>query len=447
MNHRPRTRRAHRPTRSARLFVRAQKILPGGVDSPVRAFRAVGSVPLFVRRASGARLEDVDGRTFIDCVMSWGPLIHGHAPPGLVAALAAAARQGTSFGAPTELEVRLGERVRALMPSLELIRFVNSGTEATMSAVRVARAATGRDKIIKFEGCYHGHADHFLVQAGSGLTTLGVPTSPGVTHAAAADTLLAVYNDLASCERLCRDHPGQIAALIIEPIAGNMGVVLPQAGFLKGIRDLCSRHGIVLIFDEVISGFRMGPGGAQAAAGVVPDLTCLGKIIGGGLPVGAYGGRADLMRLVAPDGPVYQAGTLSGNPLAMTAGLWSLQRLSGGLYRRLARMGARLASGLADAARDAGVTLQVNGIGSVLTPFFTSEPVRDYQSALKANTSRYAAFFRAMLARGIYPPPSQFEGWFLSAAHTTRDVDLTIAAARRAMEDVARLDPEIVRQG
>jgi glutamate-1-semialdehyde 2,1-aminomutase len=430
--------RTRRPARSARLFVRAQRILPGGVDSPVRAFKAVGSVPLFIRRASGARLEDVDGRRFIDYVMSWGPLIHGHAPRGLVAALASAARRGTSYGAPTELEVRLGERVRALMPSIELVRFVNSGTEAAMSAVRVARAATGRDRIIKFEGCYHGHADHFLVQAGSGLTTLGVPTSPGVTRAAAADTLLAPYNDLAACERLCLAHPGQIAALIVEPIAGNMGVVLPQPGFLQGLRDLCTAHGIVLVFDEVISGFRVGPGGAQGTLGVVPDLTCLGKIIGGGLPVGAYGGRADLMRLVAPDGPVYQAGTLSGNPLAMTAGLWSLDHLSAGLYRRLAAMGARLASGLADAAREAGVALQVNAIGSVLTPFFTSGPVRDYASALTADRSQYAAFFRGMLARGIYPPPSQFEGWFLSAAHTPRDIERTIAAARPAMREAAR---------
>jgi glutamate-1-semialdehyde 2,1-aminomutase len=428
------------PTKSQRLFARAQRILPGGVDSPVRAFKAVGGTPLFIREASGAHLTDVDGRTYIDYVMSWGPLIHGHAPRGLVKLLASAARSGTSFGAPTELEVELGERVRELMPSLERIRFVNSGTEATMSAVRVARAATRREKIIKFEGCYHGHADQFLVQAGSGLTTLGVPTSPGVTRAAAADTLLATYNDLASCERLCEAFPDQIAALIVEPIAGNMGVVLPEPRFLPGLRELCTRHRIVLIFDEVISGFRVGKSGAQGWSGVTPDLTCLGKIIGGGLPVGAYGGREDLMRLVAPSGPVYQAGTLSGNPLAMTAGLWSLKQLSKSLYRHLSDLGMQLTEGLADAARAAGVALQVNGLGSVLTPFFTSTlsgPVRNYQSALRADTARYGAFFRAMLARGVYPPPSQFEAWFLSGAHTRRDVEKTIKAARDAMKDVA----------
>src|SRR5712691_2924211 len=350
------------PTKSQRLFARAQRILPGGVDSPVRAFKAVGGTPLFIREASGAHLTDVDGRTYIDYVMSWGPLIHGHAPRGLVKLLASAARSGTSFGAPTELEVELGERVRGLMPSLERIRFVNSGTEATMSAIRVARAATRREKIIKFEGCYHGHADQFLVQAGSGLTTLGVPTSPGVTRAAAADTLLATYNDLASCERLCEAFPDQIAALIVEPIAGNMGVVLPEPRFLLGLRKLCDHHRIVLVFDEVISGFRIGRGGAQGWAGVMPDLTCLGKIIGGGLPVGAYGGREGLMSLVAPSGPVYQAGTLSGNPLAMTAGLWSLGQLSNDLYRHLSELGTRLAEGLADAARQTGVALQINGV-------------------------------------------------------------------------------------
>ncbi len=424
-------------SRSAKLFARAQQILPGGVNSPVRAFKAVGGTPLFIRKASGAHLTDVDGRTYIDYVMSWGPLIHGHAPRGLVKVLASAARLGTSFGAPTELEVELGERVRELMPSIERIRFVNSGTEATMSAIRVARAATRREKIVKFEGGYHGHADQFLVQAGSGLTTLGVPTSPGVTRAAAADTLLGTYNDLASCERLCEAFPDQIAALIVEPIAGNMGVVLPEPRFLPGLRELCTRHRIVLVFDEVISGFRAGKSGAQGWSGVTPDLTCLGKIIGGGLPVGAYGGREDLMRLVAPSGPVYQAGTLSGNPLAMTAGLWSLKQLSKHLYRHLSDLGMRLTEGLADAARGAGVPLQVNGLGSVLTPFFTSTPVRNYQSALRADTARYGAFFRAMLARGVYPPPSQFEAWFLSGAHTTRDVEKTIKAAREAMKEVA----------
>jgi glutamate-1-semialdehyde 2,1-aminomutase len=416
--------------KSTRLFARAQQILPGGVDSPVRAFTAVGGAPLFIARASGARIHDVDGHAYLDYVMSWGPLIHGHAPAGLIRALGAAARRGTSFGAPAEIEVQLGERVRRLMPSIARVRFVNSGTEAAMSAVRVARAATGRDRIVKFEGCYHGHADPFLVQAGSGMMTFGVPTSPGVPRAAAADTLLATYNDLASCTRLFEAHPRDIAAIIVEPIAGNMGVVPPARGFLPGLRDLCDRHGALLVFDEVISGFRASAGGAQGLTGVTPDLTCLGKIIGGGLPVGAYGGRADLMELVAPAGPVYQAGTLSGNPLAMTAGL------SAGLYRRLGRLGATLAGGLADAARAAGVPLQVNAVGSVLTPFFTREPVRDFQSALQADTARYAAFFRAMLARGVYPPPSQFEAWFLSAAHTPRDVVLTIRAAREAMRDV-----------
>jgi glutamate-1-semialdehyde 2,1-aminomutase len=425
-------------TKSSQLFVRAQQILPGGVDSPVRAFKAVGATPLFIRRASGAYITDVDGRSYVDYVMSWGPLIHGHAPRGLLKALAASARNGTSFGAPTELEVELGELVRSLVPSMERIRFVSSGTEAAMSAVRVARAATRREKIIKFEGCYHGHADQFLVQAGSGLTTLGVPTSPGVTRAAAADTLLASYNDLGSCERLCESFPDQIAALVVEPIPGNMGVLLPDRAFLPGLRDLCTRHRILLIFDEVISGFRVGTGGAQGWGGVIPDLTCLGKIIGGGLPVGAYGGREDLMRLVAPAGPVYQAGTLSGNPLAMTAGLWSLKRLTKGLYRQLADLGAQLAEGLADAARSAGVPVQVNGIGSMLTPFFTSGVVRDYPSALRSDTARYAAFFRAMLKRGVYPPPSQFEAWFLSGAHTATDVSKTIKAAREAMREVVQ---------
>jgi glutamate-1-semialdehyde 2,1-aminomutase len=426
-----------KPVQSQKLFERARKILPGGVDSPVRAFQAVGGAPLFVKRAAGARLYDVDGNTFIDYVMSWGPLIHGHAPKGLVKALASVAKQGTSFGAPSPLEHELGERVRELVPSMERVRFVSSGTEATMSAVRVARASTGRNKIIKFEGCYHGHADGFLVKAGSGAMTLGVPTSPGVPASIAADTLLATYNDLKSVQAVCDSNPDQIAALVIEPIAGNMGVVPPAEGFLSGIRDLCTRRGIVLIFDEVISGFRASAGGAQEVFGVRPDLTCLGKIIGGGLPVGAYGGRADLMQMVSPAGPVYQAGTLSGNPLAMTAGLWALKRLSPKLYKEMARRGSLLAAGLADAARDHRVPLQVNAFGSLVTPFFTTTPVRDYPSALKANTNAYATFFRGMLARGVYPPPSQFEAWFLSDAHSDRDIAATIKAARAAMKDVA----------
>jgi glutamate-1-semialdehyde 2,1-aminomutase len=427
-----------RYARSERLFAQALRILPGGVDSPVRAFKSVGATPVFIERASGARIEDADGNEYIDYVMSWGPLIHGHAPKGLAKALNAAVRQGTSFGAPTELETRLAHRVALLMPSMERIRFVSSGTEAAMSAIRVARAATGRDRIIKFEGCYHGHADPFLVQAGSGATTLGVPTSPGVPAAAAADTLLASYNDLASVERVIEANRGAIAAVIVEPIAGNMGLIPPQPGFLSGLRAICDRERILLVFDEVISGFRAAAGGAQQLFGVRPDLTCLGKIIGGGLPVGAYGGRADLMDLVAPAGPVYQAGTLSGNPLAMTAGVWCLSELSPRLYRHLAKLGARLAAGLADAARDAGVPLQVNAFGSLLTPFFTSHAVRDYQSALTADTNAYAAFFRGMLDGGVYPPPSQFEAWFISGAHTDGDVDRTVKAARAAFRNVHR---------
>jgi glutamate-1-semialdehyde 2,1-aminomutase len=422
---------------SEKLFAAASRILPGGVDSPVRAFASVGATPLFIVRGRGAHLEDADGHQYIDYVMSWGPLIHGHAPKGLLKALILAAARGTSFGAPTELETRLAHRVAMLMPSMERIRFVSSGTEAAMSAVRVARAATRRDKIIKFEGCYHGHADSFLVQAGSGATTLGVPTSPGVPAAAAADTLLARYNDLDSVERVVDAHRSQVAAIIVEPIAGNMGLVPPRDGFLEGLRAICDRHGLVLVFDEVISGFRAAPGGAQALFGVRPDLTCLGKIIGGGLPVGAYGGRADLMALVAPSGPVYQAGTLSGNPVAMAAGLWALEELSPRLYKHLAKLGAALATGLADAARAAHVPLQVNAFGSLLTPFFTDRPVRDYQSALASNTSLYAQFFRGMLAKGIYPPPSQFEAWFLSGAHTPRDIDKTVKAARDVMKKIA----------
>lgn len=402
----------------------------------MRAFKSVGGSPIFIERGRGAQIEDADGHKYIDYVMSWGPLIHGHAPKALLKVLSAAAARGTSFGAPTELETRLAQRIAMLMPSMERVRFVNSGTEAAMSAVRVARAATGRDRIVKFEGCYHGHADAFLVKAGSGAMTLGEPTSPGVPAAAAADTLLARYNDPESVQRVVSQHQGTVAAIIVEPIAGNMGVVPPRDGFLASLRELCDRERIVLIFDEVISGFRASTGGAQKVFGITPDLTVLGKIIGGGLPVGAYGGRASLMNLVAPAGPVYQAGTLSGNPLAITAGLWSLENLSARLYKHMSRLTASLASGLADAARDAGVPLQVNAFGSLLTPFFTSEPVRDYESALTADTSKYAAFHQAMLARGIYLPPSQFEAWFLSGAHTARHVDLTLRAARVALREL-----------
>lgn len=427
--------RRPRYARSEKLFAAASRILPGGVDSPVRAFKAVGATPLFIVRGRGATIEDADGHTYIDYVMSWGPLIHGHAPRGLLKVLAETAARGTSFGAPTELETRLAHRVAMLMPSIERVRFVSSGTEAAMSAARVARAATKRDKILKFEGCYHGHADAFLVKAGSGAMTLGVPTSPGVAAAAAADTLVARYNDLDSVQRVMDGANGQVAAMFVEPIAGNMGLVPPRPGFLEGLRAICDRAGSLLVFDEVISGFRAAVGGAQQIFGVRPDLTCLGKIIGGGLPVGAYGGRADVMELVAPAGPVYQAGTLSGNPLAMAAGLWTIQELSPGLYKHLAKLGGQLAAGLADAARDARIPLQVNGFGSLITPFFTDQPVRDYESALTSDTAAYGRFFRGMLARGVYVPPSQFEAWFLSGAHTTKDVDKTLRAAKAAFKE------------
>jgi glutamate-1-semialdehyde 2,1-aminomutase len=422
--------------KSAKLFARAQQVIPGGVNSPVRAFKAVGGAPRFIRRARGSTIEDVDGHVFIDYVMSWGPLIHGHAPRDLVKALAAVTRDGTSFGAPTELEIRVAERVRRLMPAVEMVRFTSSGTEATMSALRVARAATTRDRVIKFAGCYHGHADGFLVEAGSGALTLGVPTSPGVAASTAALTLTAQFNDIASVERLFAANAGEIAAIIVEPIVGNMGVVPPEPGFLEGLRRLCDEHGALLVFDEVMTGFRVSPGGLQGLIDVRPDLTCLGKIIGGGLPVGAYGGRADLMSLVAPAGPVYQAGTLSGNPLAMTAGLWSLEHLSAKLYRHLERVSRRLADGLLAAADDAGVALQVNRTGSMLTPFFTASPVRDYATALQSDTRKYATFFQGLLARGVYPPASQFEAWFLSGAHTEADVDRTIAAARAVLKEM-----------
>ena len=418
---------------SASLFKKALRVLPGAVNSPVRAFGAVGGNPPFIDHARGSYLYDVDGHRYIDYVMSWGPLIHGHAPRELTTAISRAARRGTSFGAPTALEIELGGLVKNCIRSIERVRFVNSGTEATISAVRLARAATGRNKIIKFSGCYHGHGDPFLVQAGSGATTLGVPTSPGVSRATATETLIANYNDVESVSRLFRSHRNSIAAVIVEPIAGNMGVVTPNKQFLPGLRKLCNRHGALLIFDEVISGFRVSKGGAQSVFGVQPDLTCLGKIIGGGLPVGAYGGKAELMDQISPAGPVYQAGTLSGNPLAMTAGIWTLNHLSAPLYRRLEKLCNRLANGLRKSALENNIPLQVNVAGSVLTPFFSQHPIMDYGSATNADTESYASFFHGMLRRGIYPPPSQFEGWFLSAAHNEKDVDRTIAAAKQTL--------------
>jgi glutamate-1-semialdehyde 2,1-aminomutase len=412
--------------------------MPGGVSSPVRAFKAVGGTPRFIARAAGARVTDVDGNTFIDYVGSWGPMIHGHAPRGLTKALVRQAKLGTSFGAPSPLEVDLAALVRTLVPSMDRVRFVSSGTEATMSAARVARGATGRDKIIKFEGCYHGHADAFLVQAGSGALTFGTPTSPGVPEGAAANTLIATFNDLESVEALVEANRGRVAAIIVEPIAGNMGTILPEPGFLSALRSICDRTGVLLIFDEVMTGFRVAPGGAQQLYGVRPDLTCLGKILGGGLPVAAYGGRGDLMDRVSPAGPIYQAGTLSGNPLAMAAGVWSLTRLSRGLYRKLAARAQALATGLAEAAREAHVPLQVNASGSMLTPFFTAERVTDFKTATTADTRAFGTFFREMLDGGIYLPPSQFEAWFVSGAHTPRDITRTIDVARRAMKAVAR---------
>jgi glutamate-1-semialdehyde 2,1-aminomutase len=430
---------AEKATRSARLFARAQQVMPGGVNSPVRAFKAVGGTPRFMKSGKGAYIKDEDGTRYLDYVMSWGPLIHGHAPRGLLTALARAARHGTSFGAPTRLEIEMAEAVRELVPSMELVRFTSSGTEAAMSALRVARAATGRDAVVKFAGCYHGHADGFLVEAGSGAITLGVPTSPGVPRAAAALTLTARYNDLASVEAVTTRVKGGVAAILVEPIAGNMGVVPPEPGFLAGLRNLCDRTGALLVFDEVISGFRASRGGAQHLFDVRPDLTCLGKIIGGGLPVGAYGGREALMRSVAPDGPVYQAGTLSGNPLAMTAGLWALSHLSDKLYARLERHGALLAEGLSEAAQRAGADVSINRVGSLLTAFFIDRPVMNYDDAKATDTAAYGRFFQGMLAQGIYLPPSQFEAWFLSGAHSTGDVDDTIRAARKAFKKAMRV--------
>ena len=420
-------------SRSESLFGRAQRVLPGGVNSPVRAFRGVGGTPFFVQSAEGSRITDVDGHSYIDFLGSWGPLILGHAAPAVVEAVGEALARGTSYGAPTPGEVELADLIVSAVPSMEMVRLVSSGTEAAMSAIRLARGATGRDLVIKFEGCYHGHADSLLVKAGSGGATFGVPDSLGVPEALAQMTLTTPFNDLGAVERLMSARGGEVAVIIAEPVAGNMGVVPPAPGFLEGLRQLCDRHGALLLFDEVITGFRLGYGGAQARYGVRPDLTCLGKIIGGGLPVGAYGGPRALMERISPLGGVYQAGTLSGNPLAVAAGLTTLRALADpAVYARLERAGAALEAGLVDGARASSIPLTVNRVGSMLTGFFTDGPVTDYASAKRANTERYARFFHAMLDRGVFLAASQFEAAFISLAHSDADLEAATRAAREA---------------
>ena len=422
-------------TGSGDLFERAQRLMPGGVNSPVRAFRGVGGAPFFVARGDGARVIDVDGRSYVDFLGSWGPLILGHAAPAVVEAVSEAVRRGTSYGAPTPGEVDMADLIGRAVPSMEMVRLVSSGTEAGMSAIRLARGATGRDFILKFDGCYHGHADSLLVKAGSGGATFGVPDSLGVPPALAALTLTVPFNDLDAVRRQLEAHSEQVAAVIVEPVAGNMGVVPPAPGFLAGLRDLATRHGSLLIFDEVITGFRVAWGGAQARYGVRPDLTCLGKIIGGGLPVGAYGGPRRIMERVSPLGGVYQAGTLSGNPLAVAAGLATLRALEmPGTYERLEALGARVERDVVDAARAVGVPVTVNRVGSMLTVFFTEGPVSDYNSAKRADTARYARYFHAMREGGVFLAPSQFEAAFVSLAHRDEDLAMAARACRGALE-------------
>jgi len=422
--------------KSQAIFERAKQVIPGGVNSPVRACRSVGADPLFVAQGDGAYIYDVDGNRYIDLIGSWGPLILGHSQPQILDAIAEAMSQGTTFGAPTEIEVRFAEAIRDAYPSMEMVRAVSSGTEATMTALRLARGFTGRSKIIKTDGGYHGHADSFLVAAGSGVATLGIPGSAGVPEGAAKDTLVVPYNDLAALEATFAANTNEIAALIIEPIAGNMGLVLPAAGYLEGLRAITQKHGALLIFDEVISGFRAAFGGAQALYGVTPDLTCLGKIIGGGLPAAAFGGRRDIMEKLAPLGPVYQAGTLSGNPVAMAAGLKCIDILRRpGNYERLDHLGKRLADGLAAAAAEAKVPVTINRVGSMVTLFFTAGPVTDYASAKTSDTAKFGAFFRKMRERGVFLPPAQYEAMFVSLAHSDEDVDAVIAAAKASLGD------------
>jgi glutamate-1-semialdehyde 2,1-aminomutase len=424
-------------SKSDQLFARALELIPGGVNSPVRAFKGVGGTPRFIKSASGATMTDVDGYTYIDYVGSWGPMILGHADPEIVEALKEVVTRSTSFGAPNELEVELAEEIIEAVPSIEMVRMVNSGTEATMSAIRVARGITGRTKLIKFEGCYHGHGDSLLVKAGSGVATLGLPDSPGVPASLAQNTITVPFNNVDALTQTFAEHD-DVAAVIIEPVVGNMGCVPPRPGYLESVRELCTKHDTLLIFDEVMTGFRVARGGAQERYGIRPDITTLGKIIGGGLPVGAYGGSKDLMRNVAPAGPIYQAGTLSGNPLSMMAGLVTLRRLRDkSVYDQLERSSRKLCDGLASAAKDAGVNNLINRVGSMWTGFFTTEEVYDWTTADKCNRQQYAQFFHAMLAEGVYLAPSQFEAAFVSLAHSDEIVEQTITAARKAFNVVA----------
>jgi len=420
-------------TMSDQLFERAVKVIPGGVNSPVRAFKSVGRNPIFITKAGGSKLWDEDGNAYIDYVGSWGPMILGHAHPSIVEAVQKAATDGTSFGATTRREVEMAEKISSIMPSMEMARMVNSGTEATMSAIRLARAFTGRSKIIKFEGCYHGHADSFLIKAGSGAMTLGVPDSPGVTESTGKDTLTAEYNDLGSVESLLKSHGKEVAAIIVEPVVGNMGCVPPMPGFLQGLRQMCDRHGVVYIMDEVMTGFRVALGGAQALYDVRPDLTTLGKIIGGGLPVGAYGGRRDIMAMVAPMGPMYQAGTLSGNPLAMAAGLAMLDLLTSDVYEQLENKSAVLEKGMQEIATRLKLPVTFNRVGSMFTMFFTPTQVINYHTAKTADTVKFSQFFNRMLENGVYLAPSQFEAAFMSSAHSDEDIRKTIEAANNSL--------------